>query len=54
MQRKDTEGSKGGMSKHVRPDKLDPSKRATRNTDVDSLAGDRNPSRAGGPRRRAP
>ena len=41
MQRKQTEGSKGGTSKHVRPDKLDPSKRATCNTDIESLAGGR-------------
>ena len=46
MERKDTEGSKGGMSKHVRPDKRDPSKAAARTTDVKSLAGNRNP---GGP-----
>lgn len=48
MERKHSEGSWGGTSKHVRTDKVDPSKRATRNTDVESLAGDRNPSRAGG------
>ena len=41
MERKDTEGSKGGLSKHVRPDKRDPSKAAARNTDVESVAGNR-------------
>ena len=48
MQRKDTEGSKGGLSKQVRPDKRDPSKGPARNTDVESLEGNRNPARAGG------
>ena len=48
MQRKHSEGSKGGLSKHVRPDKRDPNTIASHNTKVESLAGNRNAAGAGG------
>lgn len=48
MERKETEGSKGGLSKHVRPDKRDPTKLEARNTDVESLAGNRDPAGSAG------
>lgn len=44
MERKESEGSKGDLSKHVRPDKRDPNTAEARNTDVESQAGNRNPT----------
>lgn len=48
MDRKDIEGKKGGMSNQVEPDERNPNKAAVRNTDMESMAANRNQARAGG------
>ena len=48
MERKQSEGAKGGLSNQVEPDARNPTRAAARNTDVESLGGNRNPARAGG------